>query len=124
MIKIEHSNFKIINEELEIEKINKTQQVVELEEIIQDRDNEIKYFKNEIEEERILNAKSSKVNTNLEEYDKLVEELKQSNCFVLMKTDEKKTEALKSEAEEMKRKMKDFEDKFRYCLIFIIQVNE
>ena len=90
MIKIEHSNFKIKNEELEIEKINKNQQVVELEEIIQDRDNEIKYFKNEIEEERILNAKSSKVNTNLEEYDKLVEELKKSNCFVLMKTDEKK----------------------------------
>ena len=90
MIKIEHSNFKIKNEELEIEKINKTQQVAELEEIIQDRDNEIKYFKNEIEEERILNAKSSKVNTNLEEYDKLVEELKKSNCFVLMKTDEKK----------------------------------
>ena len=75
---------------MEIEKINKTQQVVELEEIIQDRDNEIKYFKNEIEEERILNAKSSKINTNLEEYDKLVEELKKSNCFVLMKTDEKK----------------------------------
>ena len=74
---------------MEIEKINKTQQVAELEEIIQDRDNEIKYFKNEIEEERILNAKSSNVNTNLEEYDKLVEELKKSNCFVLMKTDEK-----------------------------------